>query len=63
MNDTNLSILTAVINAFLVGFKYAKNYSYNVSKNELPNRGKSFDLHYNCPHCIRKIRTKLCNWL
>lgn len=61
MNDTNLSILTAVINAFtLVGFKYAKNYSYNVSKNELPNRGKSFDLHYNCPHCNKKNTHKNC---
>ena len=42
-------------------FKYAKNYSYNVSKNELPNRGKSFDLHYNCPHCNKKNTYKNCN--
>ena len=41
MNDLNLSILTSVVTAYtLVGFKWAENYKYKVSKTELPNRGK-----------------------
>ena len=60
MNDTNLSILTAVINAFtLVGFKYAKNYSYNVSKMNFQTEEKVLIYTITVHIVIRKIRTKI----
>ena len=60
MNDLNLSILTSVVTAYtLVGFKWAENYKYKVSKTELPNRGKSFDLEYKCLIAILKIHIEI----
>lgn len=54
MNDANRQNLDRVLHALtLSGFKYAKNFSYKVSKKELPNRGKGFDIEYDCPHCAQ----------
>ena len=61
MNNVNMGILHKVLTTYtLTGFKWAKNFNFKVSKKELPNRGKSYDLEYDCPHCNTKNHNKNC---